>query len=184
MLVKVQEEADIRPAPGVNRLIRITHDEKILMIASQHTHQLVLERVDILKLVHHDVLETRLPLPADVFVLFKNIERELDEVIVVEGEAFFLLIKVSVKNDVFHIGRLVVFFVECGNRHRDHIPIVLRLKDALFHLDHIARFGEWHIPQCQLHFLIHHREHIIDVRIVDHHEAFRVRDSITVFLQD
>ena len=58
MLVKVQEEADIRPAPGVNRLVRITHDEKILMIASQHTHQLVLERVDILKLVHHDVLET------------------------------------------------------------------------------------------------------------------------------
>ena len=117
-------------------------------------------------------------------MLFKNIKRELDEVIVIKGEAFFLLIKVSVENDVLHIARLVVFFVECGNRHRDHIPIVLRLKDALLHLDHVTRFGKRHITQCQLHFLIHHREHIINVCIVDHQKAFRIRHSIAVLLQD
>ena len=44
------------------------------MIAAQHLHQLILQRVDILKLVDHDVFEPLLPLEPDVLVLLENVE--------------------------------------------------------------------------------------------------------------
>ena len=88
-LVEIQQIFDVRAAPGVDRLVRVAHDEEVAVIAAQHLHQLILQRVDILKLVDHDVFEPLLPLEPDVLVLLENIERELDEVVVVEAEALF-----------------------------------------------------------------------------------------------
>ena len=48
------------------------------MISAQHFHQPVLQLVDVLKLVDHDVFQPLLPLQADGVVLLKDIERKLD----------------------------------------------------------------------------------------------------------
>ena len=109
-LVEIQQILDVRAAPGVDRLVRVAHDEEVAVIAAQHLHQLILQRVDILKLVDHDVFEPLLPLEPDVLVLLENIERELDEVVVVEAEALFLLIEIAVEDDVpRRVGALVLF---------------------------------------------------------------------------
>ena len=70
------------------------------MIPLQRFHQLVLQAVDVLEFVDHDVLQALLPLGADRGILLEDVKREFDQVVVVEPEALFLLIQVSVKNDV------------------------------------------------------------------------------------
>ena len=78
LLFKVQQVFDARPAPGIDGLIRVADDEQVLMVSAQHLHQPVLQLVDVLKFVDHDVFQPLLPLQADGVVLLKDIERKLD----------------------------------------------------------------------------------------------------------
>ena len=72
------------------------------MITAQHLHQLILERVNVLELIYHDVFQPLLPLVFDILMLLKYVERELNEVVVVQAEALFLLIEVAIEDDVLY----------------------------------------------------------------------------------
>ena len=70
------------------------------MIAAERLHELVLQPVDVLELIDHDVGQALLPFLPDVRILPEDIEAELDEVVIVEAEAFLLLVEVAVENDL------------------------------------------------------------------------------------
>ena len=107
-LVKIKQIADICAAPCVDGLVRITDDEQILVVPHQHMHQLILECIDILELVDHNVFQAFLPLQPDLFLLLKDIEGKFDQIVVIEAEALLFLIEIAVKNDVGHFGGLKV----------------------------------------------------------------------------
>ena len=70
------------------------------MIAAQHLHQRVLRLVNVLKFVDHDVFQPLLPLEPDVRILLEDIEREFQQIVVVQPEAFLLLVEIAIENDV------------------------------------------------------------------------------------
>ena len=183
-LVEIQQILDVRAAPGVDRLVRVAHDEEVAVIAAQHLHQLILQRVDILKLVDHDVFEPLLPLEPDVLVLLENIERELDEVVVVEAEALFLLIEIAVEDDVPRRVGPLVFFAQRVERHRDHVLVILRLLKELSDLDHVPCGGIGHVAQCEAALFVDDAEHRVDVGIIQHEEALRILHGMAVLLQN
>ena len=183
-LVEIQQILDVRAAPGVDRLVRVAHDEEVAVIAAQHLHQLVLQRVDILKFVDHDVFEPLLPLEPDVLVLLENIERELDEVVVVEAEALFLLIEIAVEDDVPRRVGALVLFAQRVERHRDHVLVILRLLKELSDLDHVPCGGIGHVAQCEAALFVDDAEHRVDVGIIQHQKALRVLHGVAVLLQN
>ena len=183
-LVEIQQILDVRAAPGVDRLVRVAHDEEVAVIAAQHLHQLVLQRVDILKFVDHDVFEPLLPLEPDVLVLLENIERELDEVVVVEAEALFLLIEIAVEDDVPRRVGALVLFAQRVERHRDHVLVILRLLKELSDLDHVPCGGIGHVAQCEAALFVDDAEHRVDVGIIQHQKALRILHRMAVLLQN
>ena len=183
-LVEIQQILDVRAAPGVDRLVRVAHDEEVAVIAAQHLHQLILQRVDILKLVDHDVFKPLLPLEPDVLVLLENIERELDEVVVVEAEALFLLIEIAVEDDVPRRVGALVLFAQRVERHRDHVLVILRLLKELSDLDHVPCGGIGHVAQCEAALFVDDAEHRVDVGIIQHEEALRILHGVAVLLQN
>ena len=132
----------------------------------------------------YDVFEPLLPLEPDVLVLLENIERELDEVVVVEAEALFLLIEIAVEDDVpRRVGALVLFAQRVG-RHRDHVLVILRLLKELSDLDHVPCGGIGHVAQCEAALFVDDAEHRVDVGIIQHEEALRVLHRMAVLLQN
>ena len=62
------------------------------MEASKHAHKLVLQRVDVLELVDHDVFQALLPFQPNIRMLIEDEEHDDNKVVVVEGEALLLLV--------------------------------------------------------------------------------------------
>ena len=154
------------------------------MQALEDLHELVLGRVDVLELVDHDVLEAALPLEADVLARREHVQREEDEVVVVEAEALLLLVEVAVEEDVLDRGRLVVFGLELLEREVDEELVVVALAHALAHLEHVARTGVGHVAQRDAALLVDDGEHLVDVGVVEHEEALGVAEGAGVLLQD
>ena len=90
--VEVEQVAHVGATPGVDGLVGVTDHEEVVVVPLQDLHELVLKAVDVLELVDHDVLEARLPLASNLRVVLEDVERELDEVVVVEPEALLLFI--------------------------------------------------------------------------------------------
>ena len=65
---KLENIADVCPAPGVNRLILVAYRAHVVPCAGQHTHQFVLRAVGVLIFVYQDVPKT----PVVVFVDFRH----------------------------------------------------------------------------------------------------------------
>ena len=80
------------------------------MILAQHLHQGILRRVDILKFVDHDVFQPLLPLEADILVHAENVEREDDQVVIIQRKALLFLIEITVEDTIFCILGFPVFF--------------------------------------------------------------------------
>ena len=182
--VEIQQIFHVRAAPGVDGLIRVADDEEVFVVIAEHLHQLVLQLVDILKLVDHDVFEPLLPFETDVRILLEDIEREFDQIVVVEAEALLLLIEIAVKNDVLRACRLQVLLMQRVERHPDHVLIVFRALEKLLDLDHVARGGEGHVPQRKSPLLINDAQHRVDIRVVQHKKTLRVLHGVAVLLQD
>ena len=154
------------------------------MIVAQDSHQSVLKVIYILKLIDHDVFESFLPLEFYFLTALKYVEDELDKVIVVESEAFFLLVKVPVKQYVVHLFRLQILLPKKVDRHSNHIAIILRLELALPHLEHIPGILESLVPKCQVPLAVDDLQHGIYIRIIEHQKALRILDRVGIFLQN
>ena len=184
MLVEVQQILDVRAAPGVDRLVRITHDEQVFVIAAQHFHQLILKRVDILEFVDHDIFQPLLPFQPDRLIPCKNIQRKFDQVVVIQRETFFLLIQIAVENDVVGVVRLQIFFMQRVQRHLDQVQVIIRLAEEFLDLDHVPRIGKRLVAQSQAAFLVDDPQHGVDVAVVQHQETFRILHRVAVLLQN
>ena len=57
VLLKIQDIADIRTAPAVNRLVRVANDAKISVPGRQELRKLILGAVRVLILVHENILK-------------------------------------------------------------------------------------------------------------------------------
>ena len=109
-LVEVQQVAHVGSAPCVDGLIGIADDKQVLVILAQHLHQRVLRRVNVLKFVDHDVFQPLLPLEADILVRAENVEREDDQVVIIQRKALLFLIEITVEDTIFCVLGLPVFF--------------------------------------------------------------------------
>ena len=152
------------------------------MIAAQHPHEVVLNRVDVLKLVNHDVFKPLLPLEADVPVLLEEVEREFEQVVVVKAKALFLLAEVAVEDDVRNALCAFVLLAQGVVRQGDEVEIVFGLLEQLLHFNHVAGGGEAHVAQREAALLIDELQHGVDVGIVEHEEVFGVLQGVAVFL--
>ena len=70
------------------------------------------------------------------------------------------------------------------DRERDHVKEVARLRETLSHLKHIPCAREGLIPEREPPLLIDDLQHLIDVAVIEHHEALRIADRMAVLLQD
>ena len=154
------------------------------MVPLQNLHELVLQAVDVLELVDHDVLEARLPLGSNLRVVLEDVERELDEVVVVEPEALLLLVEVAVEQDVLDADGGLVLGVERLDRHVDHVAQVVGLGEELAGLEHVAGTGEGHVTERDAALGIDDRENGVDVGVVEHEEALGVAHGRRVLLED
>ena len=142
-----------------------------------------MELVDVLKLVDHDVLQPLLPLEFDVRVLLKDVQGELDQVVVVQTEALLLLVQIAVKDDVRGGGGPVVLLLQRIQGQGNQVPVVVRPLEQLLNLDHVPGGGEGHVPKGEPPLLIDDLEHGVNVRVVQHQEALGVLDRVAVLLE-
>ena len=184
VLIEIEQQLHIRAAPRIDGLIGIADHEQVPVIALQHLHELVLQRIDILKLVDHDVFQALLPFEADIRELLEHVEREHDQVVVIEPEALPFLVKIPIENDVPHIIGLQIPFTQLRDRPFEHVQIVVRMLFELLYLDHVARSRKRHIAQRKASFFINGLQHGIDVGVVEHQEAFRVPHGMGIFLEN
>ena len=153
------------------------------MVPLQRLHQLVLQAVDVLEFVDHDVFQALLPLEPDVFVLPEDVQRKDDEVVVVQSEALLRLVQVAVEDDVLYVLRRHVFVVQRVQRQRDDVQIVVRLFKELLDLDHVPGVAETHVSEGQPPLLVDDLQHGIDVGVVQHQEALRVLHCVALLVQ-
>ena len=111
-------------------------------------------------------------------------KHSLDEVVVVEAEALFLLIEIAVEDDVPRRVGALVLFAQRVERHRDHVLVILRLLEELADLDHVPCGGIGHVAQCEAALFVDDAEHRVDVGIIQHEEALRVLHRMAVLLQN
>ena len=154
------------------------------MVAAERAHEPVLRFVYVLELVHHDVLQTLLPLAAYLVVLLEDVEREEDEVVVVEAKALLLLVEIAIEDDVARRDGVHVLFSQGIEVHVYHVEIVFRVLDALAYLYHVTRVRIGHVPESEAALLVDTREHGVNVGVVEHEEALGVGNSVAVLLQD
>ena len=96
------------------------------MVIAEDLHELILRRVDVLEFVDHDVFQTLLPFEADILMRAENVQREFDQVVVVEREALLFLIQIAVEDDVLRAFGFVVFLLEGIERQGDHVLVIVR----------------------------------------------------------
>ena len=154
------------------------------MVAGEHAHKLVLQLVDVLELVDHDVFQALLPFQSDVRVLIEDVEHDDNKVVVVEGKALLLLIEIPIEDDVAHISCLLVLFAQRGERHGKQVAVVIGPFLELHDLDHVARATERHIAQREPPLVVDDLKHLIDVGVVEHEKALRVLNGVRILLQN
>ena len=154
------------------------------MIRAEGFHQLILNPVDILKLVNHNIFKALLPFLADLVISLENVQNKFQQVVIVQPEALFFLIQVTVKNYVVSLCRSKVFLVNLIQTHADKIFVVVGLFEKFFDFNHVARVRKSHLPQSKTTLLVNYLKHCINIRIIQNEKTFRVRDSMRIFLKN
>ena len=184
VMIEVEQVTHVRSTPGVDGLVGVAHDEQVAMMTRKDLHELVLQSVDILELVDHDVLQAFLPLELDVGVSVEQVQCEHDEVVVIEPEALFLLVKITEEDDLIGGARVKIALPEVFDGHGQHFAVVQRMFLELHHLDHVARFGKRHVAQGQPALFVNDLQHAVDIGVVEHKEAFWIAERMAVLLQN
>lgn len=82
------------------------------VISRQNLHQLILNSINVLKLINHDVFQTLLPFQTNFRILRKYVEYKHKKIVVVNAETLLLLIKIAVKNNVVRFSCRPVFLIK------------------------------------------------------------------------
>ena len=117
-------------------------------------------------------------------MLAEDVQREFDEIVIVQPKAFFLLIEIAVEQNFLGGNRVQIFFAQIVQGQGDQVEIVFRLFEQLLDFEHIAGIAERHVPQREAALLIDDFQHFVDIGIVEHQKAFRIADRKAVLLQN
>lgn len=184
LLLKVQQEFHIRPPPGVDGLVRIPHNEQVLVIPAQHLHQIILGLVYVLELVNHNIFQPLLPFPPDIGMLLEDVQGEHNQIIIVQAKALLLLVKIAVEDNILRRAGPVVLLLKSVQGHGHHILIVARLFQHFADFNHLPGVCVGHFPHGQSPLLIDSLEHGVNIRVVQHQKALGVLNSKAVLLEN
>ncbi len=125
--VELHQIFDIRASPGVDGLVWIADNKEVLVVAAEHLHQFILQAVNILEFINHDVFQPLLPFQPGSGTFLENVQGKFNQVIVVQPEAFLLLVQVAVKDDIGGVGCRKVFLPQDIRGHFNQIDIIIRV---------------------------------------------------------
>ena len=91
VLRKVQDVEWMRSSPCVDALLRIPDHTDVASLADEEVDEEVLDLVCVLVFVNKDIIKPFLPIPSDVRFLRKEIDCEINNIVVVECIALFHL---------------------------------------------------------------------------------------------
>ena len=153
------------------------------MVRAEGLHEFILNHIDILELVDHYVFKALLPLLTDFVVCLKNVEHELEKVVVVKAEALFFLIEITVKNNVIWLGGSKVLLMDFVERHADKVFVIMRLFKKLFDFYHVASCRKSHLSKCKATLFVNNLQHCVYVGIVQNKKTFWIAYSMGIFLK-
>ena len=133
------------------------------MPGTQSFHQFILQGVDVLEFVDHDVFQPLLPFQTDIFPFFENMQRELDQVIVIQAEAFLFLIEITEKDNILCTDCCVILFFQRFQGQGYHVPVIFRPFEQFLYFNHIPGHGKGHVPQRQAPLFVNDLQHGVDV---------------------
>ena len=154
------------------------------MVCAKRFHQFVLQRVDVLKLINHNVFKPLLPFQTDFGIVFEDKERIFDQVVIIKAEAFLLLIQIAVKDDIPRRFGRKILCAQAVKRHGDHVLIIIRVLGGFSDFDHVPRIGKRHMPEGKPPLFIDDFQHGINIGIIQHKEILGILDGIAVLLQN
>ena len=113
ILVEALDVAPVGAAPGIDRLVRITHTENITVKRCQMLHQRVLGQVGILEFIHEHVAEALGIFVADrgdVLQQVSGVKQDIVEIHRIAGDQPLLIFCVDTLDDLVAIGlcRIIV----------------------------------------------------------------------------
>ena len=106
----LQELLQICPAPLVDGLVRVTHQEEVPMKTAEGLVDLPVPCVAVLHLVHHHIVHLALPLGPDIREVLKDMQGECYEVLEVERKVLPLADK-SALEQLIGLLRAVIVYV-------------------------------------------------------------------------
>ncbi len=89
-LVKIHQQADIRPAPLIDILVGVADDHQVSVSAGQKLHQMQLPPGAILKFVHLNVIQPLLPLAPYLCIGLQQVQGIIDQIVKVQSDDGFL----------------------------------------------------------------------------------------------
>ena len=176
VLFKVQNVADIRAAPAVDRLIVVADDAEVAALLCQQAHEHILRVVGILILVHVDIAELALIRLQHRRMRGKQLQRLDDQVVKVERVGALELLLVSRIHVLHHLAAVVP--VGLGEPLLRSQQLVLRVGDLALDL---ARRKELLIDIQALEDFLE-RAHLVVV-VVDRERA-RIAQLLDVPAED
>ena len=84
ILFKAEHDLRLRPAEPVDRLVIISDDKEIVLRQCQHPDNLILKKVNILELIHENILKLLLPCCQDVLPLRKQLMAHDEHIVEVD----------------------------------------------------------------------------------------------------
>ena len=89
-LVKIHQQADIRPAPLIDILVGVADNHQVSVSAGQKLHQMQLPPGAILKFVHLNVIQPLLPLAPYLCIGLQQVQGIIDKIVKVQSDDGFL----------------------------------------------------------------------------------------------
>jgi len=178
---KLEDKLHVGPAPGVDRLVGISHHEEVFVVARQDVRQLVLILVNVLELVHHHVLQPFLPLFAHLAALLERVERKIDDVVEVKPVALALLVEIAVEHLVLERRRRLLEPAQTLGIHVDerfHVAAA-----AFAPADVVRRVLNGHLARRDVQLLKNAAQHCGLVLLIEHNEGRGVLQNVAVLLQ-
>jgi hypothetical protein len=161
-VLEVEDVPQVRPAPFVDRLVRIAHDAQVAVLRGEPLDQHVLRAVGVLVLVHHHVAELLRVALSNRLGFLHELHRVEQQV--VEVERARLLQRIGIHR--VQLAQLLVTGVPGVCEGLGPLHPVLRVADARQHHPRLHR----RVVDAQLaQPLLHDRELV--VRVVDHEIA-------------
>ena len=109
VLFKIHDIADIRAAPAIDGLIRVTYDTEVVMLLRQKFGEPVLRAVRVLILIHENISEPVLILFTDILMLLQKNHGNHQQIVKIQRVVFpqFLCIQ------MINIGNLLLKEIPC-----------------------------------------------------------------------